>query len=126
MDRIDMHVDVRGVEFDQLRTQKNGPTSAELRARVIRARELQAQRFAGTGTFCNGSMSSSQVASFCKIDSKAEKTLATAFEKRGLSARSYDRVLKVARTLADLDDRLDIGLDHVAQALNYRQLDTVI
>jgi len=71
-------------------------------------------------------MSSSQVASFCKIDSKAEKTLATAFEKRGLSARSYDRVLKVARTLADLDDRLDIGLDHVAQALNYRQLDTVI
>jgi len=123
LDRIDMHLEVRGVQFDSLQSRAAGPSSEELRKRVIAAREIQTKRFRGGPTRCNAGMASKEIAQHCALDADSVSLLKHKFDDKGLSARSYDRILKVARTLADLDNAERIGLEHVAQALGFRQMD---
>lgn len=125
LDRIDIHIDVPAVNFKELRG-KNvpvGDSSETIRARVIRAREIQLERFAGDGIFSNSAMSSAQIRKFCALDSESENLLERAMLKQGLSARAHDRILKVARTIADLEGIENIQPNHLSEAINYRSLD---
>ena len=124
MDRIDIHVEVDGVSYEDLRDKKaSGETSAAVRARVNKARQIQRNRFADSKTKCNAKMDSKQVAKYCVLDEDSSKLLKEAFEAFNLTARSYNRILKVARTIADLDGAENIGVSHIAEALSYRTLD---
>ena len=125
MDRIDIHVDVPAVKFSELRGRSGTPTegSAEIRRRVIRAREVQLARFNGEGLFSNSAMSPKQIRAHCSLDSECESLLETAMQRQGLSARAHDRILKVARTIADLDSSENIRPGHISEAINYRSLD---
>lgn len=123
LDRFDIHVEVPPVKFDELRSTEQTETSAEIKKRVNAAREIQHERFKGTGTLCNARINAEQFQTACKIDSTAERTLKNAFESLGLTARAYDRVLKVARTIADLEQSEIIRSEHVLEAVQYRSLD---
>jgi magnesium chelatase family protein len=126
LDRIDMHVQVRGVAFERLQERKVGATSEELRGRVLAAREVQLARFQGEACGQNAAMSAKLVARHCGMDASSRLMLQQAFEKRGMSARSYERVLKVARTIADLQGVEKLSQEHLAQALRYRELDLYV
>src|SRR5256714_1230467 len=125
LDRIDIHVDVPAVKFRELTGDPPPETedSAAIRQRVINARERQQQRFADEGIFSNAAMTPRLIRKYCRIDSESESMLERAMARLGLSARAYDRILKVSRTIADLDDSDDIKSDHVAEAVHYRSLD---
>ena len=125
MDRIDIHVDVPAVKFNELRGRgtPEGERSAEIRERVIRARERQLDRFRGEGIFSNAAMPPGAIRKFCAIDAASESLLEKAMMRQGLSARAHDRILKVARTIADLEGSLDIQSSHLSEAINYRSLD---
>lgn len=124
LDRIDLHVEVTPVPFSELSKEKKSETSAEIRKRVIAAREIQQQRFAASeGIYCNAQMKPAHQNEYCKLDETGAHILKTAMEKLGLSARAYDRILKVARTIADLDNAANIEPHHVAEAVQYRSLD---
>ena len=124
MDRIDVHVEVDGVSYEDLHSKQiTSETSAMVRSRVNKARQIQHERFANTKTKCNAKMDAKQVAKYCVVDQAGEKLLKEAFETFNLTARSYNRILKVARTIADLDGAENIGVGHVAEALSYRTLD---
>jgi len=125
MDRIDIHVDVPAVKFNELRGKgvEKSESSAEIRKRVIRAREVQLARFAGDGVFSNSAMSPKQIRTYCELDTDCEALLENAMDKQGLSARAHDRILKVARTIADLDSSENIQSGHVSEAINFRSLD---
>ena len=123
LDRFDIHVEVPPVKFDELRGDEKGEPSAEIRERVNSARERQRLRFEGSSATCNAKINPEQFERFCLIDSEAEETLREAFEHLGMTARAYDRVLKVARTIADLDDSEIIRARHVLEAVQYRSLD---
>lgn len=125
MDRIDMHVDVPAVNFKELRGRDipEGESSATIRERVIRAREIQLRRFAGSGVFSNSAMSPRHIREFCALDPTSENLLERAMIKQGLSARAHDRILKVARTIADLDEKENIESVHIGEAIGYRSLD---
>lgn len=124
LDRIDIHIEVVPVNYEKLADRGNVERSADVRARVIRARSLQAMRFAGhKGIYSNAQMSPSMQRKYCQLDESSGKLLKTAMEFRGLSARAYDRILKVARTIADLSESENIGADHISEAINYRNLD---
>jgi magnesium chelatase family protein len=124
LDRIDIHIEVVPVKYDKLSDAGKVEKSAIVRERVIRAREVQAKRFAGiTGIYCNAQMSSSMQRKFCQLDDAGGRLLKTAMELRGLSARAYDRILKVARTIADLAESDNITAEHISEAINYRNLD---
>ena len=124
LDRIDIQVEVLPVQYADL-SAKDGreETSAQVRERVNVARAIQRERFAGTGVTCNAKMSSRQVREFCVLDGAAEALIGKMFDKMGLSARAYDKILKVARTAADLDRSEVIGAAHVSEAIRYRDLD---
>jgi magnesium chelatase family protein len=125
MDRIDIHVDVPAVKFEELRG-KNVPTcdtSDEIRDRVIRARDIQLKRFDGDGVFSNSAMSPRQIRTYCPLDADCEALLEKAMQRQGLSARAHDRILKVSRTIADLDASEQIRATHISEAINYRSLD---
>jgi magnesium chelatase family protein len=124
MDRIDIHIDVPAVKFNELRGNgvPAGDTSDVIRERVLRARQIQLQRLGG-GTFSNSSMTPKQIREFCALDSDCEQLLEKAMLRQGLSARAHDRILKVARTIADLDSSEDIQPTHLSEAINYRSLD---
>jgi magnesium chelatase family protein len=125
MDRIDIHVDVPAVKFEELRG-KNVPacdTSEEIRDRVIRARDIQLKRFDGDGVFSNSAMSPKQIRIFCPLDSECEALLESAMTRQGLSARAHDRILKVSRTIADLEGSERIRGPHISEAIGYRSLD---
>jgi len=126
LDRFDMHVEVRGVGFDRLQEKAAGPDSSSLREKVLAARDVQSRRFAGTDIGCNAKMTSQALGCHCGLGKKALALLKENFEKRGLSARSYDRILKVARTLADLAGKEVVGMEQIAQAIHYRELDTLM
>lgn len=123
LDRLDIHVEVPPVEFDALTSQHPEETSAEIKKRVNAARKIQQERFEGTGITCNANIPASRLAEDCPMDDAAKTLLKNAFERFGLSARAYDRVLKVSRTIADLDHSEIIRSPHVAEAVQYRSLD---
>ena len=120
MDRMDILLEVPALEYEELRTRAPSESSADIKARVDKAREIQRARFAGTGITCNAQMGPRQVREFCALDAAGEALMKKAFDKMGLSARSYDRILRVARTIADLDGSADIRPPHVAEAVQYR------
>ena len=125
MDRIDIHIDVPSVKFSELRGKvgPTGDTSEEIRGRVISARERQLARFNGDGIFSNSAMSPKQIRTHCPLDADCEALLETAMNRQGLSARAHDRILKVARTIADLDRSENIQPGHISEAIGYRSLD---
>ncbi len=124
LDRIDIHIDVPAVRFKELRGDAPATeSSADIRARVLVARERQRVRLGAEGIFANAQMTSRHIRRFCRIDAECERMLETAMTRLGLSARAYDRILKVSRTLADLDGAEEIGAAQVAEAVGYRSLD---
>lgn len=123
LDRIDLHVDVPHVPYDELSSERIGPTSKEVREKVVAARTIQQTRFTGTGTHSNAAMSERQVQDFCKTDSEGGALLKNAIDTLGFSARSFGRILKVSRTIADLEGEATITSAHVSEAIQYRNLD---
>ncbi|MEX0944765.1 MAG: YifB family Mg chelatase-like AAA ATPase [Balneolaceae bacterium] len=124
LDRIDLHIDVEKVGFRELSGRSNGECSADIRRRVIRAREIQSGRFIGVkSVYSNAQMNTKMVRRICIIDDAGKQMLKKAMNSLGLSARAYDRILKVSRTIADLDEREQIGSNHIAEAIQYRSLD---
>lgn len=124
LDRIDLHVEVTPVSFDQMTENRKTESSAEIRERVIKAREIQEIRFKDQeGVFNNAMMSSNMVKDVCQINTAGKTLLKTAMERLGLSARAYDRILRVSRTIADLSGTENIAIEHLAEAIQYRSLD---
>ena len=136
MDRIDIHIEVPAVQYKELRGGAAAESSAAIRARVLQARERQHERFleagartAGTKTapsravYANAQMTTAQIRGHCELGSDAERMLERAMVQQGLSARAHDRILKVARTVADLDGAHGIAVKHIAEAIQYRTLD---
>lgn len=124
LDRIDLHVEVTPVQFSELSSDRKAENSSFIRDRVIQAREVQTRRFAEQkDVYCNAQMSPKTVREICKINEAGQLLLKKAMEKLGLSARAYDRILKVARTIADLDSSEEINIEHLAEAIHYRSLD---
>ena len=123
LDRIDLHIEVPPVDYDQLATVKKAESSADIRRRVNAARAVQQARYAGTGITSNARIPTSRLKEFCPLTDAANTLLKNAFERLGLSARAYDRLLKVARTIADLDGSQTIDAAHIAEAIQYRSLD---
>jgi magnesium chelatase family protein len=123
LDRLDIHVEVPAVEYEELTGKAQGETSAQIRARVEKCRKLQQERYKGTGINCNARLSSTMIAKYCVLTESATTVLKSAFERLGMSARSYDRVLKIARTIADLDGAKLIDVKHITQAIQFRSLD---
>ncbi|MBT1704785.1 YifB family Mg chelatase-like AAA ATPase [Chryseosolibacter indicus] len=124
LDRIDLHVEVVPVSFDEMTANRKVETSEVIRERVVRAREIQSSRFSGqTYVYCNAMMPSNMVKKICNINDAGKSLLKTAMERLGLSARAYDRILKVSRTIADLTGSEEIKTEHLAEAIQYRSLD---
>jgi magnesium chelatase family protein len=137
LDRIDLHIEVTPVSYNELSDERSGEPSKLIRKRVNQAREIQRQRFSRGQSVnqkirksddridqkSNADMTSKQIRQYCKLDPKSAEILKRAMEKFGFSARAYDRILKVARTIADLDGASDIGTRHIAEAVQYRSLD---
>ena len=120
LDRIDLHVSVPSVEYEAIRRRTAPESSAEVKRRVDAARELQKMRFAGTGVSCNAYMTPEMIGRFCPLDGAGESLLKSAFDRMGLTARSHDRILRVARTIADLEGSSEITPAHLAEAIQYR------
>jgi magnesium chelatase family protein len=136
LDRIDIHIEVPAVQYKELRGGSAAEGSAEIRARVLKARERQKERFAQAGdrtrgsasaasrqVYANAQMGTQQIRMHCELNSDAERLLERAMQQQGLSARAHDRILKVARTIADLEQSQDIVVKHIAEAIQYRTLD---
>ncbi|HCI55871.1 MAG TPA: YifB family Mg chelatase-like AAA ATPase [Bacteroidales bacterium] len=124
LDRIDIHIEVVPVKYDKLSGSINADNSGAIRERVIKAREIQAKRFKGIpGIYTNAQMTPALQRKYCYLDETGGRLLKTAMDMRGLSARAYDRILKVARTIADLDESENIMANHISEAINYRNLD---
>ena len=124
LDRIDIHLEVTPVPFNELTSERKGEGSEVIRQRVVIARDIQAKRFIGAdGVYCNAQMGSRLLHSVCEISEEGRGLLKTAMERLGLSVRAYDRILKVSRTIADLDGSENIKTEHLAEAIQYRSLD---
>ena len=124
LDRIDIHVEVVPVPFRELSDERRSEKSEAIRERVIKARKIQEERFKESkGIYCNAQMTSKQLRQICQIDETGSTLLKNAMEKLSLSARAFDRILKVARTIADLDESENINPEHLAEAIQYRSLD---
>ncbi len=123
LDRLDLQIEVPPVDFSELSSTQKEETSKEIRARVVAARAIQERRFEGTGITCNARMTPKLLQQFCTLEAAAEELLKSAFDALGMSGRSYDRILKVARTIADLENAEMIGESHIAEALQFRSLD---
>jgi magnesium chelatase family protein len=123
LDRIDIHIEVVPVPFEELSKKTQTETSAEIRERVVKCREIQHRRFAELSIFCNAQMDAKQLRQYCVLNDDCQALLKTAMEKLGLSARAYDRIIKVARTIADLAQSENIETEHLAEAIQYRSLD---
>lgn len=123
LDRLDLHIEVPPVNYEELTARERGEGSKPIRERVKAARLIQQERYKKSGISCNARLTSSMTKEYCRLSEQAEKFLKTAFNKLGLSARAYDRILKVSRTIADLDNTKDIEIRHIAEAVQYRSLD---
>ena len=124
LDRIDLHVEVTPVPFSELSKSQSAETSKNIRERVIKARQIQTERYkTSDGIYCNAQMRTKDLRTYCHLDEASNTLLKTAMERLGLSARAYDRILKVARTIADLEASQNIQTNHIAEAIQYRSLD---
>ena len=123
LDRIDIQVEVNQVKYQNLAETKNIESSKDIKIRVNKARKIQQERYKDYGIYSNAELTTKLINKYCKIDNKTAKVLEEAFKKLRLSARAYDRILKVARTIADLEEKKNIELKHVAEAIQYRNLD---
>ena len=126
LDRIDLHVEARPVEYDALAAKTGGEPSADIRTRVAAVRAIQAQRYQGLGFTCNAQLPSGMLRRYCPLAPAAEKLLRGAFERMGYSARAYDRILRVARTIADMNGVEQIGAAELMEALQYRRMDRAV
>ena len=116
-------MEVNQVKYQNLEDARPAESSQQMKERVNKARKLQQERYKKYGIYSNSELTPKLINEYCKIDSKTSKILEDAFNKLGFSARAYDRILKVARTIADLDNKQNIELKHVAEAIQYRNLD---
>ena len=123
LDRLDIHIEVPQVDFKKLSTDERAESSADIKKRVDKAREIQNQRFAGTDVTCNAKMTPALTRQHCSLDEKSKATLEKCFTAMDLSARAYDKILRIARTIADLDGCENIELEHITEAVQYRSLD---
>ncbi|MBQ1435019.1 MAG: YifB family Mg chelatase-like AAA ATPase [Clostridia bacterium] len=123
LDRIDLHLETAPVPYEALSSREAAETSKRVLERVNRAREIQKERFRGTSTRFNGRLTSSQIREFCRLGEKENEVMKNAFEKLSLSARAHDKILRVSRTIADLDGKADIEVKHILEAISYRSLD---
>ncbi len=123
LDRIDIHVEVPSVSYSDLSSLPTGDKSAEIRARVNRARAIQRERYAAEGIYCNSQMGSKLLRKYCELDAASQSQMQNAIDKLGYSARVFDRILKVSRTIADLEGRAAISSEDVSEAIQYRTLD---
>ena len=123
MDRIDIHMEVPAVEYKDLSGKEPGRSSTEILEGVKKARGIQAERFQRMKIYKNADMNSRHIRKFCEVDEDSDRLLEIAMEKLGLSTRAHSRILKIARTIADLEASADIKSDHVAEAIQYRSLD---
>ena len=125
LDRIDLHVSVPAVEYEALRRKEIPESSATVKARVDAARQIQKQRFAASNISCNAQLPPALIAQFCALDAPGERLMQSAFSRMGLTARSHDRILRLARTIADLDGCPDIQASHLAEAIQYRNTEVL-
>lgn len=123
LDRIDIQIEVTPVKYQKLDSNLPQESSCKIKERVNDARQIQLQRYKHDGIFSNSELTPKLIDKYCKLDEKGKKILQNAFQKLGLSARAYGRILKVARTIADLDNKKDIQVQHIAEAIQYRSLD---
>jgi magnesium chelatase family protein len=124
LDRIDIHIEIVPVPFEKMSELKEAESSEKVRERVVKARQIQEERFKEIdGVYCNAQMSSKQMRTFAQIDKAGSELLKNAMQRLNLSARAYDRIIKVARTIADLEGADNILSNHIAEAINYRNLD---
>lgn len=123
LDRIDIHIEVEPVDYEQLSSKEKEECSADIRKRVNKAREIQRKRFEGTGITCNAKMDPKTTKEYCVLSDDASALLKMSFDRLGLSARAYDKILRISRTIADLEESENIELSHVAEAIQHRSLD---
>ena len=123
LDRVDIHIEVPALKYQEMAGEGRAESSGEIAPRVDRARQRQQRRFARERVFCNAHMGPRHTRRYCRIDAQGEKLLELAVEKLGLSARGHQRILKVARTIADLAEEEDIRTEHLSEAIQYRSLD---
>ena len=124
LDRIDLHIEVKPVEYEKLAFNNKAETSKQIKQRIDEARKIQIERYKNLGILCNAELDSSLLDEYCKLDEKSHEIMEKAFEKFGLSVRAHDKILKIARTIADLDRSEKIQYKHIAEAIQYRSLDT--
>lgn len=123
LDRIDIHLEVQPVEYSDISSDEQSEKSCEIAKRVLAARNIQSLRYKGTGIACNAQLPSAMLRRVCRLTKDADRIMKAAFERMGLSARAYDRILKVSRTIADLDGSEKIDIQHISEAIQYRNLD---
>lgn len=123
LDRIDIHIETPALQYKEMSEEQGGENSEFIRERVKKARHVQEKRFSGMKIYCNAQMKSKEIKQFCKIDESGKELLKSAIQQLGLSARAYDKILKVSRTIADLENKDNIEEVHIAEAIQYRSLD---
>lgn len=123
LDRIDIHIEVTPVKYQKLDSEEKTESSEEIRKRINKARKIQFERYKQYNIFSNAELTPKLIDKYCKLDKKGKQILQNSFERLGLSARAYGRILKVARTIADLDGKEKIDVNHLAEAIQYRSLD---
>ena len=123
LDRIDIHIEVPAVDFKELSSKKTGSPSSGMREEVVEARQIQNERLINSRINCNAQMNSRQVRQFCELDKAGQTLLRDSVNEMGLSARAHDKVLRLSRTIADLDQSPAIAPHHIQEAVNYRMLD---
>ncbi len=123
LDRIDIHIEVNAVEYEKLNSERRGESSEIIRKRVNDARKIQLQRYKGVGIYSNSQLNNRLIEKYCKVDVQGKILLKSAFENLNLSARAYNKILKISRTIADLDKSENIKANHIAEAIQYRTLD---
>jgi len=125
LDRIDIHIEVPAVQYKELRGSAAAEGSTQIRDRVMKARERQRERFSNAGEriYANAQMGTRQIRAYCELGTDSERLLERAMQQQGLSARAHDRILKVARTIADLEGAVGLAVSHLAEAIQYRTLD---
>ncbi|MFH1227606.1 MAG: ATP-binding protein [Planctomycetota bacterium] len=123
LDRIDIHIEVPAIAYRDLANKQEGTSSSGMKDSVVRARLTQAKRFKNDGITANSRMSAKLIKKYCQLDEESEALIKQAIDELGLSARAYSRIIKVARTIADMDNSIDIQVQHISEAIQYRSLD---